>query len=87
MYKYIKLPLGLGEFWFEWKRDNTQIYDIEWCCGELFICIGVMRIIFTPTVTQPKKINGNGNNNKFKGCDNKPSRSSISIVKSNRAVS
>lgn len=87
MYIYTRCPFGLYELYFEWKRDNTPIYDIEWCCGELFICIGVMRIIFTPAVNQPKKTNGNGNNNKPEGSEGKPSRSSVNIVKSSGAIS
>ena len=84
VYKYIKLPFNLGAVWFEWKRNNTPLYDIDWCCKELFICFGVMRIIFTPN-SKPK--GKDGLNNKARGDKDKSTSGRVISIENRRAVS
>ena len=84
VYRYIKLPFNLGAVWFEWKRNNTPLFEIDWCCKELFICIGVMRIIFTPNIKPKGK---DAYSNTTEGDKDKSSSGCVVSINNRRAVS
>ena len=86
-YNFFKLPGGCL-LYVEWKNTNTQFYSWNWCCGELFICVGIWRLIYTPFFSKPKKPKATDeHNNEIRGAKDKPSRSSIIPFENSRKVS
>lgn len=85
-YNFFKLPGGCL-LYVEWKKTNTQLYSWEWCCGELFICAGIWRLIYTPFLKPKKPIVTDEHNTKTRGAEDKPSRSSFIPFKNSRKVS
>lgn len=85
-YNFFKMPGGCL-LYVERKRSNTQIYNIEWSFGELFICVGIWRFIYTPFYKPKKPIVNDGHTNSTESGKSKPSRSSVIPFKNYRKVS
>ena len=97
MYKYFKCPIAMvGSVFVEWKKDNSPIYNCERCCGEVFICIGALRVIITPRgykpVTKIKKgdYETNVSSNNIRKCNKcgewSHTQHSLEVVEGNRKV-